>query len=617
INYLAITPKNILVLAKLPFVKFDSAYNEKFLPSVSSNLYALIAKYENGLARSQNSLLNFGLQIIAASSASSEIGDYLQHFSAETSNAILNLGLTINSDAEFLKYLAFDFGRQTIYLAQGFWADLKAPYLAVADVIVPNIKEQKNQAKYFASSIWNNVVSNVGLLDKYASNQKPKPYGSGYLADSNVMFESELPSVKIIAERQSRVNRCFSSGGDDGICTPRAMNGNSDSALRHPHQTLLYHNQFISFLNVGNSTIRRPKQIAANFRSGVESVKYLVVDFGRQIKYLTVNFWSDVKAPYVVAARVANVSVIEQAEQFARTFNNTKNGWNGLAVFYKSGFGNLVSLQKNALAEQREQLAWAVNSSKNGWNEFIALNSASLNNGQLALANASAVVSNSLIQNIGMLDMYARNDFDQASVYAVIPGSQLSLRVQPKQSDPGKDCFVGCTPRNDNDSGEVLGITTTPNQPKVLAASTVSLDQSIQNILNQYLAQGKFKGQKGDKGDSGSNSGMVQNSNGNSTAIIGGTPIVTYIPAYQPSGFSGTSLAGFGQLSSQNFNSQTITASGSLTVQGASSLTSLTVSGSTAISSLTAGTTTLSSLTVSGPVTLNGSTTIAGLTVTG
>jgi hypothetical protein len=165
-------------------------------------------------------------------------------------------------------------------------------------------------------------------------------------------------------------------------------------------------------------------------------------------------------------------------------------------------------------------------------------------------------------------------------------------------------------------------------QPQVLSAQVTlpntaidlsALTQEVESVLNSYLAQGRFKGDKGDKGESGlapgfsGPNGMVNNDYGKTTSVIGGTPIVTYIPYNQSQNISGGSMAGFTHLSAQSFSSQTIAASGALTVQGAAALSStLTVSGAT-----TLATSTISHLTVSGDTTLTGSTTIAGLTVTG
>jgi hypothetical protein len=106
--------------------------------------------------------------------------------------------------------------------------------------------------------------------------------------------------------------------------------------------------------------------------------------------------------------------------------------------------------------------------------------------------------------------------------------------------------------------------------------------------------------------------GQVNNTNGQTTVVVGGNPIVSYVPAVPANGFSGTSIAGFGTLSASNFTAGGASVTGNLTVQGSGTFTTGSFSGA-----LSAGTSTLSSLTVSGPVSLTGSTTIAGLTVTG
>ncbi len=136
---------------------------------------------------------------------------------------------------------------------------------------------------------------------------------------------------------------------------------------------------------------------------------------------------------------------------------------------------------------------------------------------------------------------------------------------------------------------------------KVLAASDVSLIGQIQNVLNQYLAEGKFVGPKGDKGDTGlalgfsGASGMVQNGNGQTTSVIGGTPIVTYIPATQNQNFTGGSLAGFTNLSAGSFVSGNTTINGSINISGAATASSFTSTGNTTLAS-----TTLATLTVTG-----------------
>ena len=160
---------------------------------------------------------------------------------------------------------------------------------------------------------------------------------------------------------------------------------------------------------------------------------------------------------------------------------------------------------------------------------------------------------------------------------------------------------------------QVLGVSIAqPAAQSETPATPMVAPRQIQNLIDQtlqrYLASGKFIGPQGPQGPAGQNSsGLVQGSNGQSTAIIGGTPIVTYIPASNNNNFTGGSVAGFTNLSSQSFSAVNQIVTGQLTVSGSANFTG----------GLTAATSTLSALTVSGPVNLTGSTTIAGLTVTG
>jgi len=244
------------------------------------------------------------------------------------------------------------------------------------------------------------------------------------------------------------------------------------------------------------------------------------------------------------------------------------------------------------------------------------------------LSAAPNKLTYTLVDNVGILNQLAREDF-----FSAVPESRSVINSGRSLS--------GIPLRGGNDTWEsedensvwnnspadrygaqsvVLG-ESLKNQPpsdspqagKVLAANEPDfIGGLIEQILNRYLAEGKFKGEKGDKGDPGFGTGIFKNDNGNSTAAIGNTSIVTYVPSVPAQGFDGTSLAGFGQLSSQNFYSQTAVIDDTFTVQGSTALASLNVSGA-----FSAATTSLSSLTVSGDVTLNGSTTIAGLTIAG
>ena len=167
---------------------------------------------------------------------------------------------------------------------------------------------------------------------------------------------------------------------------------------------------------------------------------------------------------------------------------------------------------------------------------------------------------------------------------------------------------------------QVLGVTTSQPSPAPTnnAATSATLQTQIQTLIAQtfrtLVAQGSLTGPQGPQGPAGTNSsGITQNGNGQTTALIGGNPIVSYVPSNPTNDFTGASIAGFTDLSSGNLATQTASIQGALTVQGSTSI----AGGASIGGSLSAGTSTLSSLTVSGPVNLTGSTTIAGLTVTG
>jgi hypothetical protein len=142
------------------------------------------------------------------------------------------------------------------------------------------------------------------------------------------------------------------------------------------------------------------------------------------------------------------------------------------------------------------------------------------------------------------------------------------------------------TPKNNSISGQVLGAST---------AST-SLQNQIENILNQYLAEGKLQGGMEENGvDSGS--GMVQHGDGRTTAVIGGTPIVSYYPPLPNQTFTGGSVAGITNLSSQNNATQNETISNALTVLGSATINGLTVSGPVTLSTVNIASSTVNSLT--------------------
>ena len=235
----------------------------------------------------------------------------------------------------------------------------------------------------------------------------------------------------------------------------------------------------------------------------------------------------------------------------------------------------------------------------------------------VALLAATAVIG-STINTMSYLD----------SISAALP-VPTTHRVTALRSANTQTLALGSSVSSDS-AGRVLGASVIAPAPSTeaqisVAAVTSTIASLVNNQLNQYLSQGLLTGPAGPSGASGLTpgfsgaNGMVQNGNGQTTSVIGGTPIVSYIPASQGNGnYTGGSLAGFTNLSGQNFTANTENVTGNLTVQGSSSFGSATFSGSASVAgTFSAATSTFSTLTVSGPATFTGSTTIAGLTVTG
>jgi hypothetical protein len=235
----------------------------------------------------------------------------------------------------------------------------------------------------------------------------------------------------------------------------------------------------------------------------------------------------------------------------------------------------------------------------------------------VALLAATAVIG-STINTMSYLD----------SISAALP-VPTTHRVTARRSANTQSLVLVSSVSSDL-SGQVLGTSVIAPAPSTeaqinVAAMTSTIASLVNNLVNQYLSQGLLTGPAGPPGPSGLTpgfsgpNGMVQNGNGQTTSVIGGTPIVSYIPASQGNGnYTGGSLAGFTNLSGQNLTANTENVTDNLTVQGSSSFGSATFSGSASVAgTFSAATSTFSTLTVSGPATFTGSTTIAGLTVTG
>ncbi|MFA5991743.1 MAG: helix-turn-helix domain-containing protein, partial [Candidatus Doudnabacteria bacterium] len=168
--------------------------------------------------------------------------------------------------------------------------------------------------------------------------------------------------------------------------------------------------------------------------------------------------------------------------------------------------------------------------------------------------------------------------------------SNISTQTQLAQkSDLTKYVYQGSLNQNSGitNQGATVNQTVVNNNianqviNKVLGLTESQVYSFIDQRLNKYLAEGKFKGDKGDTGAAG---------------VSGGVSTITYIQPNSGTGNSGGSMTGVTYLSSENFVTNNATVNNLLTVNGVSNFTG--------------------AVTMAGPTILNGTTTIANLTVT-
>jgi len=321
------------------------------------------------------------------------------------------------------------------------------------------------------------------------------------------------------------------------------------------------------------------------------------------------------------------------------------SGWQGLGSFYAEELSAVFRLSASSLAEQANQTHVALGA----WQHFGSFYgqglSAVFRTNESALAEQANQIKTALLwqrqETRAVLASVGQSLLGKTpeEYLADAPVKLLALAKHPIQphgpdASPGGSATTSeLTDVSPNQQPRVIGLTTSkaqqPSAPENTSASSGISQPQIQSLIAQtlqrYSASGAFTGPEGPEGQPGpSGSSIVQNGNGQTTAAVGGNPIVTYVPAVPANSFSGASLAGFSQLSAGSFSSGNTSVNGNLDVSGPVSATgpvtvsSLDSSGNATIDgTLSAATSTLSSLMVSGPVTLTGSTTITGLTVTG
>ncbi|MGD1061743.1 MAG: tail fiber domain-containing protein [Terracidiphilus sp.] len=338
-------------------------------------------------------------------------------------------------------------------------------------------------------------------------------------------------------------------------------------------------------------------------------------------------------------AQDRNTSPVRSGSTISATLHNLVSGWQGFASFYAEEFSAVFRMSASSFGEEATQAHLALGTLQRFGSFYWQGLSAVFRVNESALAQQADEIKTALL--------WQRQEAD--AVLASLGGSPLGKTSEGYRADaPAKPLALAKHPTEPrgpevspssstttseltdgsfNQQPRVLGLSTTGTpQPSAsednsagFGVTLVQIQALIDQTLARYVASGAFTGPQGPQGASGASaSSIVQNGNGQTTAVIGGNPIVTYVPAVPTSNFSGTSLAGFGTLSAGTFTSGNTTIGGTLNVSGPVFVSNLTNSGNEAVGgALSAATSTLASLTVSGPATFTGSTTIAGLTVTG
>ena len=177
----------------------------------------------------------------------------------------------------------------------------------------------------------------------------------------------------------------------------------------------------------------------------------------------------------------------------------------------------------------------------------------------------------------------------QKFVYNISGTKLLAAITQPKTLAIKASDF---SPRGTENIS--LNLTQQNSNGQVLAAHTVaaksvsapaSLTEQIKNILYSYIQQGMFGFNAANYSEDGTmhvgvnsgsasqqvnqSAGVIQNQNGQSSMVIGGVPIITYIQSSPSQNFTGGSIAGFTELSADKFVANQATLQG-LTVQNSS-----------------------------------------------
>jgi len=179
-----------------------------------------------------------------------------------------------------------------------------------------------------------------------------------------------------------------------------------------------------------------------------------------------------------------------------------------------------------------------------------------------------------LIALLGLAGSFLWSDFATQQQLAKNP-RETKIVYQGGQINTDRNQRINTN--SSSSPGSVI-VNRTINQ--LLGFSSSDIYNLIDDRLNQYLAEGKFKGEKGDQGPQG---------------LQGNGSTISYVQPNPSNGSSGGSMAGFTYLSSQDFVTNNATVNNLLTSNGNAVFNGITNNGTTNLN----GSTTIVDLTVS------------------
>ncbi len=183
-------------------------------------------------------------------------------------------------------------------------------------------------------------------------------------------------------------------------------------------------------------------------------------------------------------------------------------------------------------------------------------------------------------ENVFIIQKFFSNISGEKLLAAITQPKTLAIKASDFSPRGTENISLNLTQQNSN--GQVLAAHTVAAKS---VSAPASLTEQVKNILYSYIQQGMFGFNAANYSEDGTmhvgvnsgsasqqvnqSAGVIQNQNGQSSMVIGGVPIITYIQSSPSQNFTGGSVAGFTELSADKFVANQATLQG-LTVQNSS-----------------------------------------------